>query len=175
MARRLGVAMLLFVSESAWIEAVGPPAPFGVRPATAFVRDVLEAASAQSGTVRALVDELTRNDVFVYVQFGLESAQARHGSTSLLAATEHGRYLRVFINVTLTPGRRLEVLAHELQHALEIARAPEVRDEAALAVWLARIGWSVGPASWETQAAGAGGRRGRGGVGGWMSKRGGGR
>lgn len=153
MARRLAVAMLLCVSGSAWAEAVGTRAAFGVRPASAFVRDVLEAASVQSATVRELVDELTRSDVFVYVQFGLDSTHERHGRTSLLAATEHGRYLRVFINATLTPGRRLEVLAHELQHALEIARAPEVRDEATLFGFLSEIGWSVGPSSFETQAA----------------------
>jgi hypothetical protein len=42
------------------------------------------------------------------------------------------RYVRVDINVTLAPRRQVALLAHELQHALEIAGRPEITDVEAM-------------------------------------------
>jgi len=58
-----------------------------------------------------------------------------------MAAAQGYRYLRVSVKVT---GRRrigIPALAHELQHAVEIAQAGDVRDERTLADLFRRIGW----------------------------------
>ena len=70
----------------------------------------------------------------------------------LVSATAKARYVRVDIDVRLAPARRAEVLAHELYHALEIAAAPEVRDEAGMRALFTRIGWQDGD-RFETAAA----------------------
>jgi len=54
------------------------------------------------------------------------------------------------------PGLRQDVLpalAHELQHAVEIAQAPEARDAQALEALMRRIGWCRGGRLFETGAA----------------------
>ena len=63
------------------------------------------------------------------------------------------RFLRVTIGAQLDPRRRLEVLGHELSHALEIAREPWVRDRATFRALYERIGFPVSETSFETHQA----------------------
>jgi hypothetical protein len=51
------------------------------------------------------------------------------------------------------PILQIPKLAHELQHALEFAASPEVRDAAGFRRLFTRIGWSAGPHRFETVAA----------------------
>jgi hypothetical protein len=53
---------------------------------------------------------------------------AGRAATRLVAATDSARYLRVVIGAMTHPADRGALLAHELQHALEIGSAREVRD-----------------------------------------------
>jgi hypothetical protein len=61
--------------------------------------------------------------------------------------------LRVVISARLDPIRRFEILGHELSHALEIARAPWVRDAATFRTFYERIGYAISETSFETAAA----------------------
>jgi hypothetical protein len=55
---------------------------------------------------------------------------------------------------------QVAALGHELQHAMEVADAPDVRDEGALARFYARIGTEGAlPRSYDTLAAQLAGRR----------------
>jgi hypothetical protein len=153
--RALAVALLI-LGLAAVSRAEGPVAEtravYGVRAVSALAGQVIEQARARSATVRALLDELAASDVLVYVDFQFDPPVAR-GTTTLVTASAHGRYLRIAVDVLLSPPDRLGVLAHELQHAVEIARDSSVRDDAALRALYKRIGWAVGRASFETQAA----------------------
>jgi hypothetical protein len=61
----------------------------------------------------------------------------------LLFVTAAGgvRYLRVRIACALTGIRQAAILAHELQHAVEVATAPSVVDESSMAEEYRRIGF----------------------------------
>jgi hypothetical protein len=123
-----------------------------VRATDKAARQVVASAIERSPTVAHLITQLNRSDVFVYVSVrGIDIPTAK---TVLLASPGKLRYLHVLINVTQSPGQRLVLLGHELQHALEIANAPEVRDRATLAALFRKIGWTAGsPNKFETHLA----------------------
>jgi hypothetical protein len=126
------------------------PAVRGLQPETAAL---VQQARARSATIKALVDVLDRSDLVVYVEFQpyLDSATAH---TSFLAAFGGHRYLIVSINPRHVAEERIALLGHELQHAVEIAGAPEVRSEETLHRFYRREAWSTGdPRHYETAAA----------------------
>jgi hypothetical protein len=103
---------------------------------------------------------LNRTDVIVYVEtvFGLGSD--RMGRLLMLPLASNQRYLRIQIRDDLSRIDAIAVIAHELRHALEVAEAPEVRDQASLIKLYQRIGYSSpGWHSFDTDAAQTTGRR----------------
>jgi hypothetical protein len=134
-----------------------PPAASGVRVRGLRVgkRDaaaLLEIARLACPTVQRLLDELQETDVIVLVEV---RDGVLNGTGHLTFQGEgHGtRYLRI----TLDGGnRRPELaawLAHELQHAVEVAAAAGVKNAEGLGRLFTRIGWRVADAQFETDAA----------------------
>jgi hypothetical protein len=107
-----------------------------VRAMDARAGALLAEGAARSATFRQLVERIEQSDLLVYVKV----ARLDHrGKVQFVAATPSCRVLSVTVRV---PGLLddLPYLAHELQHAVEIASAPEVRDEAGLLLLYQRIG-----------------------------------
>ena len=123
-----------------------------VRPISDTSRSILNGAMRRSPTVVRLVSELQELDVIVYVELGLEPMAAA-GTTSILTTAGGTRMLRIVVSARLDPRRRMEVLGHELQHALEIARANGVTNDVALHALYRRIGYSISNTSYETDDA----------------------
>lgn len=75
---------------------------------------------------------LDRSDVIV----NIEPTHPRTGLSAYLAhtlVTSGGyRYLRISVEAQETSLRLVTVLGHELQHAVEVAQAPDVRDAESL-------------------------------------------
>jgi hypothetical protein len=88
----------------------------------------------------------------VYVEF-TNSPVTPSARTTPVTATSSVRFLRVAINAHVVPGDRLPLLAHELQHAVELANAPDVRDDDGMRVLYRRIGHASGVDQFETAAA----------------------
>jgi hypothetical protein len=107
----------------------------------------------RSATIRQLVDSLNASDVVVYV----EPQFARRGSGGYLlhsvASAGGRRYLRVRLRVG-GGDKTLAILAHELQHAYEVAQVRDVHDRDAMTALFARLdnGMCRG-ACYETDAA----------------------
>jgi len=109
-----------------------------VRGTGGYARWLVEMASAYSVTVSALASRLAKSDVIVYVQIApIGTGMAK---TTLLNADGPVRYLLVSIDIGHSPDGLVEMLGHELQHAVEIADAPGVRDQAGLVALYRRIG-----------------------------------
>jgi hypothetical protein len=109
-----------------------------LRAADAKAAALLAAGMARSTTFRELVQTIEHSDLVVYVD--TRSFLKIPGQLQLLAATPGCRHLRVSIR---TPGLDNDLvawLAHELTHAVEVATAPEVRDQAGLRRLYQRIG-----------------------------------
>jgi hypothetical protein len=136
-----------------WLGAADKPAMVPVARVRAVhgAERTLEDA-ARSGTVRGLLDRLAASDVIVYVEI-TGTPDVPTARTKLVTATPAARFLRIAINAAQPPSQWPSLLAHELQHAVEIAEHADVRDDAALRRLFAAIGHQHGLDHYETDAA----------------------
>jgi hypothetical protein len=109
----------------------GPGTAPHVRPAGRNAGRLIESARSRSATVNRLIRELDATDTIVYVQLSA-LPHVKAGCTTLAAVTGRGRFLRIIINVRLHSWEQVQMLGHELQHALEIAHAVHVTTVAKL-------------------------------------------
>ena len=120
----------------------------GFRDAQALVSD----ADRRSPTVHALLAALQQTDVIVMVEIG--NRDGRTSGALFWGGAGHGvRWLRVIIDIVKPPVEQAGWLAHELQHAVEVAGAPDVQDAAGLSRLYERIGYPVGKGEFETDRA----------------------
>ena len=132
-----------------------------LRPATPAVRAMVEDAIERSATVRALVHEIAASDLIVYVESG-RTAPPAIATTKLVTSSARVRYVRITFDAMTPPNAFVPLFAHELQHAVEIARNPDVRDAGDMRRLYARIGQDTRETlSFETDAAQAAERRAR--------------
>jgi len=103
-----------------------------IRPMGPAARVLLEAGAGQSETVARLLATLGTSDLLVYVTTGFLNVPGR---LDFACARKGVRYVRITISVPDAEAILVAALAHELQHAVEIAAAPEVTDSASLAAF----------------------------------------
>lgn len=144
-------ALALLVPPAADRPAAIVPSPH-VRAASTQVRLWIDDATRRSVVVRQLLARLACTDVIVYVEI-TASPQIPRARTKLVAAVEGTRFLRIGINAGVALTDLAPLLAHELQHVLEIAERDEVRDEDAVRRLYRRIGRAGGADAFETDAA----------------------
>lgn len=115
------------------------PGP-AIRTTDRWLRNLLDDGMRSSETFRALVDRLERSDVIVYLE--CESAESSHlaGRLTFITAAAGRRYVVIRLRPMMSRKHQLSIMAHELRHAVEIADAPAVVDEASLFVEYQRIG-----------------------------------
>jgi hypothetical protein len=121
-------------------------------------RRLLETALKASPTVARQVAELQSTNLIV----GIETTTDRRtrGEVRIIGATAGTRLLRIRIRVPGAPRALVSVLGHELQHVLEIAAEPGVRDAATLRAYYLRIGYErVSGGLYESESALEAGRR----------------
>jgi hypothetical protein len=136
----LPLALLLAMAASAGADdVVGTTAGAHIRPATRDARQLIDTAMSRSPTVVQLIDRLAMTDVIVYVQLMI-SPHIDTARTAFAATTRNARFVRIVINARTAPWDQVEMLGHELQHALEIAGARDVVDERGVRDLYERIG-----------------------------------
>lgn len=123
-----------------------------LRGTTPFAAAIVQNAVDQSPTVAAMAARIQRSDLIVFVEVvvGLDIPT---GQTSLMGAVPHARYVRVALNAHQSRRSMMEILGHELQHVLEIAAAPEVRDQDGMRRLYERIALPSRTLRFETLAA----------------------
>jgi hypothetical protein len=115
-------------------------------------RELLRAAVAASPTVASLVEALAPTDIIVVIEVTRQGFGAA-GDLRIQAIAGNVRYLRIRVSGTLEPWDQMAILGHELQHANEVAQAPDVRDQAGLARLMRRIGRETLRGAFDTNAA----------------------
>ncbi len=108
------------------------------------LRELIVKGMARSVTFASLVSALNESDVIVYI----ESRIVREGLGGyiphrVVVAGVH-RYVRLVINPIGRDERLMAVMAHEIQHAVEIARAPQVGRSETVEDLFERIGFRQG-------------------------------
>ena len=127
-----------------------------VRSTEPKILTLIDAGISGSATFRRLIATLNDSDVIVYVE-PIRSRQSLRGYLAHnIVARGPYRYLRIAVEIAGSERRLVSLLAHELQHAVEVAHAPEVRDPESLERFFERlaIGFGCGlTACFETRAA----------------------
>ena len=84
----------------------------------------------RSPTFRTLVAGLNSSDVVVYIESNLRIRSGFNGYLVDRVIVAGGyRYLQVVVNPELSQHQLIGVIAHELQHAMEVAEAGSVRSD----------------------------------------------
>lgn len=131
-----------------------------VRPVDARLRLAVTDGLRRSATLAHLVLALDRTDVIVYLETGTTLHPSLAGRLLMAATTSGSRYLRVQIAPWLRGNELIAIIGHELQHALEVAHSPGVRDERSLAALYRTIGHAAeGSHQYDTAAAREAGRQ----------------
>ena len=128
-----------------------------IRTMAPYLDDFLREGMANSATFRALVERIERSDLVVYIAPGTLDSRLR-GRLKFIGASGTTRYLRIEVGWQGSEARSIASLGHELQHAVEVADAPSVRDEASFGREFARIGYpssavQFGEDRYDTRAA----------------------
>lgn len=146
--------MWLLLAAVACSLTIADPTPVAshVRPVSASAQTLLAEAVTRSAIVDALIQHLDSTDTIVYVEI-VARPELPLARTKLVAGSAVARFLRVSINSRVPWWDRVALLAHELQHAVEIADAPDVRNDEGVRKLYTKIGFSGGESRYETAAA----------------------
>jgi hypothetical protein len=146
--RALAVLLLLSLAATpARADDDDPADPPHVRVTDRRLRVLFEEGKGSSPTFQALVSRLEESDVVVYVEEDRSSTDGFEGRLSFLSVVGGTRYLLIRLVPLASPIQQLAMMAHELQHAVEVADNPDVVDEASLFREYMRIGYLNGVTS----------------------------
>jgi hypothetical protein len=112
---------------------------------------VLTDGAAKSPTVVRLLEAVGQSDLIIYVRTGFSLSVP--GRLEFACARPGVRYLRITINWPDAEPNLIASLAHELQHAVEIAGVPEVTGADALARYYRQHGQCIFGDQFCTKAA----------------------
>jgi hypothetical protein len=117
---------------------------------------LIEDGIAGSATFRSLIETLNESDVIVYIKLNRTRLALGGYLAHTIVAQGHYRYLSIRVETAGSRRRLVSLLAHELQHAVEVAHAPEVRDAESLERLFSGLAVKFGcggTSCFETQAA----------------------
>lgn len=104
------------------------------------LRRLIDDGMVTSSTFRALVERLEQSDVVVYVQCDGPAQTRVAGRLTFVTSAAGLRYVLVRLARISSRAQQIAILAHELQHANEIAETPTIVDEDSLAREYYRLG-----------------------------------
>lgn len=130
-----------------------------VRATEARIQRLIEDAVRRSPTFAQLYARLQETDVILFVETSHDLKSSLTGRLSFVTATPVVRYLRAEVRADLPRTDMISTIAHEMQHALEIAEAGLVRDDSDMAAFYGAIGIREHEHAFETEVAQAVARR----------------
>ena len=141
----LALSLLLLPSAVAAGTSLTP------RPVDPVAAEAFAQALERSEIVRSLVATLEASNVIVHIESSRTMPAGIGGMTRFVTARGGYRYVRISFSAELWGRDRIAILAHELQHACEVAQS-SAADLASLRELFAKSGRRAGP-YFETQAA----------------------
>ena len=137
----VGVMLAAIAASGATVDAQESSA---IRPEDASIRALVATGLERSPTFRDLKARLDASDVIVYIR--VSRCPARLGACLAWASTSGGtrRLLITLDRFGRSPDELTALLAHELQHANEVASATEITDFASFQKSFESRGWKHG-------------------------------
>lgn len=105
---------------------------FHVRATDSRAQEWIRTGAAASQTFRSLLSRLGDSDLIVYVEIVDRIVGGAVGQMYFVAATGGVRYVRIEVVADRDFVKMVALVGHELQHAVEVADAPRVRDSQSL-------------------------------------------
>ena len=112
--------------------ATSAAADAAIRTSDPIIAAALVQASYASPTFQALLDRLRASDLVVYVQTRYELPSSMDGQLTFVGTGGNRRYVLVSLGWGRSDQRLIGTLAHELQHAVEVAERSDIVDSASL-------------------------------------------
>src|SRR5690349_15189492 len=139
-----GAATILWLFNGGVLSADHQREPFRkLRTSDAGITSALVGCYRYSSTCRALLDEIESSTTVVYLSRG-QCEPGRGGSCLRFSGKSPDvRYLHIVLDRDLQGDYLLMLTAHELQHVVEVARAPEVVDVPSFRSLYERIGFFI--------------------------------
>jgi len=138
----MNIALGVLVLLSSFVAGTAPRDGSHVRTMDKRLRHAIDEGLARSALFRSLVARLDGSDVIVYVEPECPMSSRLFGRLTLLGTGGERRYVDVRISCMLTVPEQIAALGHELRHAVEIADAPAVTDDASLAAEYRKVGFA---------------------------------
>ena len=111
-----------------------PPRYCQIRTTDHRLSAAVEQGLRDSATFRALVNQINVSDVVVYIAADAQQLpRGVDGRLTFLSASGGFRYVVVHVNARLSTPRLVSLIAHELQHAREIADTTAIVDAQSMA------------------------------------------
>lgn len=129
-----------------------------IRTSNVFLADLIAHAQEHSPTLARMVERVEQSDVIIYFEGVPKFEGSLRGCIHFVGAAGAHRYVRAQIKMMMNRYDIVASLAHELQHAIEIAAHPWVRDEPTLAELYRHIGHERDVRRFETDEAQTAGR-----------------
>ena len=120
------------------IRSAGRPASACARP---VLKAVLDRGLAHSPTLRQLVAEIEATRILVFAECAVRLPSGVGGRMNFVTSSNDFRFIRIAVDCALTERSHILLLAHELQHTLEIGRHPDVVDVEAMESLYEEIGY----------------------------------
>jgi hypothetical protein len=130
-----------------------------IRSASASIKSLIREGFYKSPTFAGLVTRLERSDLIVYVEVVAQMPAGVEGRLVMLPRAHETRYVRIQIGLPGSASDAIALLGHELEHATELADAPDVTDMIGFVALYERIGQRSGWHQYETAAAQEAARR----------------
>jgi hypothetical protein len=140
-ARVVSLAVVITAVTSPPVRAETGPAHPRLRLPDRRLLPVVQAGRDHSPSFRALIERLETTDVVVYVQCARLRPRL-DGELTFISAAGGLRYVLVRIAWDLALPRKIAILGHELQHALEVADNPDIVSAGTLARAYERFGFT---------------------------------
>ena len=135
---RAALVIVLTIVITHTAAAQSPP---HVRVIDRDLKALLERGVTHSPTLNALVAEVEATPLLVFVECSFRLPSGLGARTNFVTSVGDTRFVRVAVDCSLTSRWQVSLLAHELQHALEIGRHPEVHNVDAMELLYESIGF----------------------------------
>jgi hypothetical protein len=153
---RAALALVVAIGMVAGVDAetpavVNPNAR--VRAMQPRVEKLITAGMERSPSFRRLVHRLEQSDVIVYIDARYDLRVGVGASMRFLATSASDRFVRIQLDARHNSQMLVALLAHELQHAVEVADNAAIRSADDLRVFYRDTGLRTGPDSFDSEAA----------------------
>jgi hypothetical protein len=105
------------------------------------LKTVLDRGVAQSPTLQKLIAEIETTRILVFAECSMRLPYGVGGRMNFVTNANDYRFVRIAVDCMLGERWQISLLAHELQHALEIGRNPDVADVESMESLYEEIGY----------------------------------